>query len=154
MRLATTRFGEISYSEKDIISFKEGLLGLEDHTRYLILRPPESYPFAWLQSLEDSHTAIPVIPAQIFQPSYHFELSDEIAKELSIQKKDKVESYCQVYLAEQSKSSNVNLLMPIVVNLANRQAKQIVLEKKPYTSKHNLFDLLASQKGQSKGSRD
>lgn len=128
-------------------------MGLEDHTRYLILRPPESLPFIWLQSLEDSHTALPVIPAQILDPFYQFELSDEVVKELSIQKKDEVESYCIVYLTEQTKSSTVNLLMPIVVNLANRQARQIMLEKKPYTSRHNLLDLLASQKGQNKDSR-
>ena len=32
-----------------------------------------------------------------------------------------------------------NLMAPIVVNAATRRAKQIVLDRSPYTTKHRLF---------------
>jgi flagellar assembly factor FliW len=32
-----------------------------------------------------------------------------------------------------------NLLAPVVVNIENMQAKQVILEKSNYTTKHRLF---------------
>lgn len=153
MRLATSRFGTIDYQENEVVTLREGMPGLENHTRYLILRPPESQPFFWLQSLHDSHTALPVIQPQIFLPDYQIELSDQLVAELQVQKGHKLVPCCVISLGKELEDAFVNLLTPIVVNTGNNLARQIMMEKKPYTSKHNLFELLSSQKAKAKSGR-
>lgn len=146
MRLDTSRFGTLDYSEKEVITLKEGIVGLENHTRYLILKPPESQPFAWLQSLQDPAIALPVVQPQALLPDFQIELSDELKSELKAKKSDKLEAYCIVYSGPDLESSTINLLAPIVINTANKLAIQVLLEKKPYTSKDNLFDLLSAKR--------
>jgi len=147
MRLLTSRFGEINYSAREIITFSEGILGLENLTRYLIIKPPESKPLLWLQSLDDPQAALPVIHPEMIVPDYPVELSDDLKRELEIKKGNRIEIFCIVHLEKDFKASTVNLLTPIVVNPSGGRAKQIVQEKKPYTSRHNLFELLAKAKG-------
>ena len=146
MRLLTSRFGETSYSAREIITFSEGILGLENLARYLILKPPESKPLLWLQSLDDPQTALPVIHPEIIVPDYPVELSDDLKRELEIKKGDQIEIFCIVHLEKDLEASTVNLLTPIVVNPYSSKAKQVIQDKKPYTSRHNLFELLAKAK--------
>ena len=147
MRLLTSRFGEISYSAREIITFSEGILGLENLTHYLILKPPESRPFIWLQSLDDPQVALPVIHPEAIVPDYPVELSDDLKRELEIKTGNRIEIFCIIHLEKDLKASTVNLLTPIVVNPSSRKAKQVIQDKKPYTSRHNLFELLAKAKG-------
>ena len=147
MRLFTSRFGEINYSAREIIPFSEGILGLENLTRYLIIKPPENRPLLWLQSLDDPQVALPVIHPEIIVPDYPLELSDDLKKELEIKKGDQIEIFCIVHLEKDWKASTVNLLTPVIVNHSSSKAKQVIQDKKPYTSRHNLFELLAKAKG-------
>jgi len=147
MRLLTSRFGEISYSDREIITFSEGIFGLENLTRYLILKPPESRPFLWLQALDDPQVALPVIHPETIVPDYPVELSAQLSQELDIRKGNQIEIFCIVHLEKDWKSSTVNLLTPVVVNHSNCKAKLVIQDKKPYTSRHNLFELLAKAKG-------
>lgn len=146
MRLAFSRFGEVSYSENEIITLKEGILGLENYTRYLILKPPESKPFLWLQSLDDPSVALPVISASLLIPDYQIELTAELKSVLQLAQNEKPEIYCLVYLEKELPKTTVNLLTPLLVNQAKKLACQVSVEKKPYTSRHSLFELLNKQK--------
>lgn len=146
MRLSTPRFGEVNYTDKDIITFPEGIIGLESNLRYLILRPPESKPFLWLQSVDDPQVALPVIPPDLLIPDYQVDLTAQLKAALQVDKNEKVDLYCIVYSEKEPKSTTVNLLTPIVVNSAKRLACQVMVEKKPYTSRHNLFELLSQAK--------
>jgi len=147
MRLLTSRFGEINFSAREIITFSEGILGLENLTRYLIIKPPESKPLLWLQSLDDPQAALPVIRPEMIVPDYPVELSDDLKRELEIKKGDQIEIFCIVHLEKDWKASTVNLLTPVVVNHSSCKAKQVIQDKKPYTSRHNLLELLTKAKG-------
>jgi len=147
MRLLTSRFGEINYSAREIITFSEEILGLENLRRYLIIRPPESQPFLWLQSIDDPQVALPVIHPEKIVPDYPVELSAQLIRELEIRKEDQIEIFCIVHLEKEWKASTVNLLTPVIVNPSANKARQVIQDKKPYTSRHNLFELLARAKG-------
>jgi flagellar assembly factor FliW len=146
MRLSTSRFGEINYNSNEIITLNEGLFGLENYTRYLILRPLESKPFLWLQSLDNPSIALPVIPADFLIPDYQIELSPELKVELQADKNVKLEIYCIVYLEVKPQDTTVNLLTPVIINPAKGLARQVTVEKEPHTSRHNLFEFLAKAK--------
>ncbi len=146
MRLATSRFGEVNYTTNEVITVKEGITGLENYTRYLILRPPESKPFLWLQSLDDPSIALPVIPVNLLIPDYKLDLTAELKAELQLTENERPEVYCLVYLEKKLPETTVNLLTPILVNPTKKLARQLILEKKPYTSRHSLLELLAKAK--------
>ena len=70
MKINTTRFGELEVEKKDIISFKEGLLGFEHLKRFFIVDPGDQTLILWLQSIDNPATAFPIIEPKIFNPDY------------------------------------------------------------------------------------
>ena len=52
MNISTTKFGSISIEEADVLTFVDGLIGMEDCQRWVLLGDSENAALAWLQSLE------------------------------------------------------------------------------------------------------
>jgi flagellar assembly factor FliW len=142
MRLFTNRFGELNFSEKEVITFKEGILGLENLTRYLVLKPSESHPLAWIQSLEEPEIALPVISNQFINLKYELDLDPRSEKELEFERREQLEAYFVVYAGKKLSTSQVNLVAPILINPASRLGKQVVQEKKQYSSRQNHLELV------------
>ena len=84
VKINTTRFGELQVENNDIINFKDGLLGFDNLKQYFIVDPGDSTLILWLQSIEDSSVAFPIIEPKIFKPDYIAKLvpSDLAAVEL------------------------------------------------------------------------
>ena len=74
MKISTSRFGELDVSNKEIISFKEGLLGFEHLKKFFIVDPGDQTLILWLQSSEDGNVAFPIIEPKIFLPNYDVKL--------------------------------------------------------------------------------
>ncbi|MFX7895014.1 flagellar assembly protein FliW, partial [Acinetobacter baumannii] len=51
--ITTTRFGVVPYTDEDVITFEDGLVGFPTFSRYVVICPREDSPFRWLQSLEE-----------------------------------------------------------------------------------------------------
>ena len=52
MIIKTTRFGEVTIQNEDLLTFPEGLLGFQDLRTFVLLDDPNDDIFAWLQSCE------------------------------------------------------------------------------------------------------
>ena len=76
----------------------------------------------------------------VFFPDYSFELDDENMEKLAINSMDDV-LVCTLISVPRSGVADMttNLLAPVVINRHTMQARQIVLEKTQYTTKHRLF---------------
>jgi flagellar assembly factor FliW len=84
----------------------------------------------------------------LFFPDYSFELDEESLQELDIQNQENVFYYSLVTIPNGSiRYMTANLVAPIVLNSENMQAKQVVLEKSNYTTKHRLFPETAKKEG-------
>ena len=70
MKVNTTRFGELQVNSEDFISFKDGLLGFENLKNFFVVDPGDSTLILWLQSIDDSSIAFPIIEPKIFKPDY------------------------------------------------------------------------------------
>ena len=55
MEIETSLFGKIQVSDEEIIDFPEGLIGLPDLTRFVLIEDEEKKPFQWLQSSLNHH---------------------------------------------------------------------------------------------------
>ena len=147
-KVYTSRFGEIEVDEKKIVRFKNGIPAFEDEHEFIILPYEEESPYYFMQSLKSPDLAFLLTIPFLFFPDYSFELDDESIKELDIQNQENVFYYSMVTIPNGSiRYMTANLVAPIVLNGANMQAKQVVLEKSNYTTKHRLFPETAKKEG-------
>ena len=70
MNISTTKFGSISIEEADVLTFVDGLIGMEDCQRWVLLGDSENTALAWLQSLERPEVALGVVSPRRFVPDY------------------------------------------------------------------------------------
>lgn len=139
-KINTDRFGEIEVDEKRIVHFKDGIPAFEDEHEFIVLPYGEETPYYFLQSLNKPELAFLLTIPEIFFPDYSAEIDDETVEELKITDSEKILVYALITIPNGSiRYMTANLLAPIVINLENMQAKQIVMEKSNYTTKHRLF---------------
>ncbi len=139
-KVNTSRFGEIEVDEKKIVHFKDGIPAFEDEHEFIILPYEEESPYYFMQSLKSPDLAFLLTIPFLFFPEYTFEVDDQSVKELDIQRQESVFYYSMVTIPNGSiRYMTANLVAPIVLNADNMQAKQVVLEKSNYTTKHRLF---------------
>ena len=136
----TVRFGEIEVEEDKIVRFKEGIPAFEDEHEFLIIPYDEESPYYFMQSLKTPELAFLITTPFIFFPDYVIEIDDETLDELKIKNQEDVMLYSLITIPNGSvRYMTANLLAPVVINTENMQAKQIVMEKTRYTTKHRLF---------------
>lgn len=139
-KVNTSRFGELEIDEKRVISFKNGIPAFEDEHEFIILPYDEESPYYFMQSLKTPDLAFLLTIPFLFFPDYTFEVDDATLKELDIKDEEKVSYYTLITIPNHSiRYMTTNLLAPVILNTANMQAKQLVLEKTTYTTKERLF---------------
>ena len=141
MRKVTThRFGEIEIDESKIVTFENGIPAFEGEHEFVILPYDEESPYYFMQSLKTSELAFILTIPFLFFPEYSVEIDDTTVKELNIKDQENVSLYSLVTIPNGSiRYMTTNLLAPVVLNTENMKAKQIVMEKSGYTTKHRLF---------------
>ena len=139
-KINTSRFGEIEIDEKRIVHFKNGIPAFEDEKEFIILPYDEESPYYFMQSLKSPDLAFLLTVPFLFFPNYTFEIDDNSLEELEINPKTKTLYYTLITIPNGNiRYMTTNLLAPIVLNIDNMTAKQIVLEKTNYTTKERLF---------------
>ena len=147
-KIYTSRFGEIEVDEKKIVHFKDGIPAFEDEHEFVILPYEEESPYYFMQSLQSPDLAFLLTIPFLFFNDYSFEIDDATVSELDIKDQDNLFYYSMVTIPNGSvRYMTANLLAPIVLNSENMQAKQVVLEKSNYTTKHRLFPESAKKEG-------
>lgn len=139
-KINTLRFGELEIEEQDVVRFADGIPAFEDEHEFVVLPYEEGTPYMFLQSMATPELAFLMTDPFVFFPDYSFELDDENMDKLEIKTMDDV-LVCTLISIPRSGVADMttNLLAPVVINRHTMQAKQIVLEKTQYTTKHRLF---------------
>ena len=133
MTIATSRFGEVTFAETDVFDFPWGLPGFSDQKRFLALSLAEQPNFIWLQSVEDPKLALPAAdPWQIFA-DYEPRMPGYATEALEIRDAEDFTILCIVVVGKDAEEMTMNLMAPIVLNLKNRRARQVMLENSPYS---------------------
>jgi flagellar assembly factor FliW len=141
MVITGSRFGDIEYTEEDVILFDEGLIGFPNTKSFLILAHKPGTPFRWLQSIDEPSLAFLVAIPEYFVPDYAPTVSDATVREMALtEESDKLVFATVSIPAGQPQEMTLNLAGPIVVNVDTRQARQVVLEDDAYTIRHRVFE--------------
>ncbi|UXJ69538.1 flagellar assembly protein FliW [Lysinibacillus fusiformis] len=128
MKIATKFLGEVEIEEKDILFFEHGLLGLEEHKKFVLLPISEEHPLVLLQSVEKCEIGFVMAYPFAFKKDYSFDLSEEDLEQLQIENEEDVLTYAVVTMKETLQDSTINLLAPLVINVEKKYGKQIVLQ--------------------------
>jgi len=139
LEIQTTRFGTLSVEPERIITFSRGLLGFPQFTRYALIQAGQDNYFFWLQCVDEPNLAFVITDPSIFFKSYDVPLKEEAQEEMELP--DPASAQVFVICNKVGEWLTGNLLGPIVVNPANRQAQQIVLTEKKWTTRQPLLQL-------------
>lgn len=142
MEINTTRFGRIEVEDDQIVTMPEGVIGFEGNKKYAILDHSPESPFKWFQSVEEPGLAFAITdPLQFFQ-DYKVDLKKTDLEFLGAKEESDLLVLAFVSVKRETATVTANLLGPIVINLKNLVAKQLILSDSNYSSSQ---DLMASQ---------
>jgi len=142
MMIETSRFGSISVSESDIITFPEGMLGFSKIDQYVIIERADDSLFLWLQALKKPTVAFPLLEPQILERSYKVEMLEEDLKILKIKDLKHAKVFSIITIPTDPTKMTANLKAPVVINVKDRLAKQVILHAQDYPIRKSIFSEL------------
>ena len=139
-KVNTLRFGDVEVAEDKVVHFADGIPAFENEHEFVIVPYDEESPYVFLQSLTTPDLAFLMTMPFIFFPDYEFEIDDENQNKLELTKQEDMVVYTLLTInGGKVKDMTANLMAPVVVNTANMQARQVVLDRSSYNTKHRLF---------------
>jgi flagellar assembly factor FliW len=148
--VTTTRFGDLDVDPSKIIDFPRGILGFEAHGRFVLVDQPEIQPFVYLQSLDDPALAFIVVDPRLVFPNYKVHVEPQEIADLNVRDVKSICMWVIVTVPSEVSKMSANLQGPILVNQENNCAKQVVLMRSSYTTRHYLMDELSKTKPESR----
>jgi flagellar assembly factor FliW len=131
-----------------IINVDGSLLGFNHLNQFHFSVIEEDSPYGYLESTEDPNIGFIVASPFHFYTDYIFEMEDNEKSKLEINSQEDVLVLGIVNVKEPFADSTINLLAPILINIHNRAARQVVLPPKyNYTTKSPLFNIEAMKGG-------
>ena len=124
MKIHTTRFGAIEIEPDDILFFRNGLLGFEDCRHWVLLADSDNSAVAWLQSMQHSDIALPVVSPRRFVNDYQVRLEPTDVELLQLTAVE--QAYVLGIVSRDEETLTLNLKAPLVINLDRRIGSQIV----------------------------
>lgn len=147
MKINTRYHGEIEVPSEDILTFEYGIPGFGEEKQFVLLPLPENEWFYILQSVKTSQLGFVVTDPFMFFKEYDFELDQSSVEFLGNPSEKEVQVLSILTVREALHESTANLQAPIIINLANRKGKQVILTRTNYQTKHLIFAQPAGKKG-------
>ncbi|HKK70100.1 MAG TPA: flagellar assembly protein FliW [Candidatus Krumholzibacteria bacterium] len=129
MRIESQRIGTFEVDDRSLIQFPSGLVGLPARSRFVILEFDRDVPLAWMQHVDDPEFGLPVADPGIFVQDYQVEVPRSDVADLDLGSLDDAVMLVVTTIHHGGIMVTGNLRAPLVVNLANRRGRQIVLDR-------------------------
>jgi flagellar assembly factor FliW len=137
--IKTGRFGQLSIGEEETVLIPQGVLGFPDYTKYCLVDPSDDTLIVWLQSLENPEIAFPLLEPKLFKPDYAVRLSAAELRELRLENVNQSAVFAILTIPDDITKMTANLKAPIVINVKEQVARQVVLQENEYSIKHEMF---------------
>jgi flagellar assembly factor FliW len=137
LKMATTRFGEIEVGADTVITFPQGLVGLPQLHRFVLIEGKG--PFQWMQSLDNPDATFVVIDSDEVVSDYEINPSrEDIAL---VVEGEEPAPLCALLIVtvprEAPERMTANLMAPLIVNTERRLGVQAVLPDR-YPVRHPI----------------
>jgi flagellar assembly factor FliW len=124
MDISTTRFGTVTIEQEDILTFVDGLIGMEDCHHWALLADAHNEALGWLQSLDRPEVALAVVSPRRFVPEYKVRVARRDVEPLGLASAE--DAQVLAILNQVNDSLVLNLKAPLVVHVGQRVGRQIV----------------------------
>lgn len=143
MNLITTDYGDIQYSNEDLILFTDGLFGFQDLTEYLLICLDDNdNSMLVLQSVQKPEISFAVMNPLFFCPDYSPALTPEELFSLEVKESDELSYYSICVFKKELDESTINLKAPLAINPQTLKGMQVILEGSQYGFRQKISDLL------------
>jgi flagellar assembly factor FliW len=124
MDVYTTRFGTLTVPPQDELLFDQGLVGLEDCHRWVVLTDSDNPTLGWLQSIEHGHVALGLVSPRRFVPEYQLRVDRDSLATLQLETVRDAEVV--VIASRQPTGLTLNLRAPLVINVDKKLGCQVI----------------------------
>lgn len=139
MKIKTKYHGEIDINQEEVLHFEKGIPGFQDEKKFMILPLSDDQTFSVLQSLETEYLAFVIANPFLFYKEYDFVVEDSVIEDLEIKSNNDVQVFSILTVQDSFEQTTANLQAPIVINIKNNKAKQVILNNGDYQTKHPIF---------------
>jgi flagellar assembly factor FliW len=124
MKITTTRFGAVTIEDADVLTFVDGLIGMEDCRRWVLLADAQNTALGWLQSLDRPDVALGVVSPRRFVADYQVRVARREIQPLGLQ--NPADAQILAIVSHSENGLALNLKAPLVIHVAERLGRQIV----------------------------
>ncbi len=139
MIIKTGRFGQLTVGDDEKILIPNGVLGFPEYRQFCLVDPGDDTLIVWLQSLDAQEIAFPLLEPKIFKSDYTVRLSAAELRELKLESVNQSAVFSILTIPEDISKMTANLKAPLVINLKEQIAKQVVLQENEYSIKSEMF---------------
>lgn len=147
MTIETRLFGKITIEDEKLITFPEGIVGFPFLNQFALIHDAdnENAPIMWLQSMDEPAFAMPVIEPHLVASDYNPTVNDEYLAPVGELAQDQIYTLVTITVPPEIEKMSVNLKAPIVINMENNKAVQIIVED-DFQVKHPIYETLKKRK--------
>ena len=149
MKAITRIFGEIEIADEKIITMERGMIGFPNLNHFALIFDEEKgqkqTSIMWLQSMDDTDIAFPVMDPHAVKEDYNPNVNEEIVAPIGELNEENTFVLVTVTVPKKIEDFSVNLKAPIVVNMDNRKAVQLIVED-DYPVKYKVYEVLKAKK--------
>lgn len=147
MTAETRLFGTVAIADEKLIHFPEGIVGFPFLETFALIHDADNEDSAimWLQSMDEPEFAMPVLEPRIVKDDYNPIVNDEHLMPLGELKEEQIYLLVTLTVPPEIEQMSVNLKAPIIINMENNKAVQIIVED-DYAVKHPIYEILKNRK--------
>ena len=139
MKFDTQRFGEVSYSPEEVLSFPRGIPAFETNHEWILIGSDDN-AVKWLQSLNDPDLALPVTSPDAVQPDYNARIPEDELTLIGGTNPADLALLIVVSIPPAAPwNMTANLRAPIIINLKTHKAVQVIALNEEYPIRYVVF---------------
>ena len=124
---------ELNYTDRDIITFDEGMIGMPHLRRMVLVNQNDIAPFLWLASLDDPEVAFLVLEPSGYFADYAPPIPADTHRRINLAGEERPLVLLLVTLLAAWQQSTINLRAPIVIAPQAMRGVQMILTGSPYS---------------------
>lgn len=151
MVINTRIFGEVTVDDEKLIHFPNGIVGFPELQDFALIHDAEKGNqggIRWMQSVQEPSFAMPVVDPLVAKEDYNPAVEDDLLKVIG--ESDDPLVLVTITVPSDLTKMSINLKAPIVINVDNRKAVQVILEE-DYPVKFYIYDILKKRKAEKAG---
>lgn len=139
MEIQSKLLGKVEFEEESLIHFEEGLIGIPEKKRFILIEKDDFKPFSYLQSVDDPSFILIVINPLMVEKEYKFDIYKDDLEALNIKDENDFSMLAVVIFAQKVEDITVNLKAPILINIHNKKGLQVILLNDDYSVEEPLI---------------